>query len=485
MTARSSSRIARGEEGARRTIRVPGAKMALPARRCCTAAVPSPGSGGQARHFRWRQKRRLRNGRGAPLLQKVGQAACGAEEQSALTDERCGCIREAANELIEVRRKSDNFMLGTYTNDAFGRRVLREYWDAAAGGYKTLRYVYDSWQIAAEYLWDGLLETFFARIHYGNGIDEPLAMMILDVNDVNGNFITNEYLPYAFHRDTLGTITHLTDETGEIVERYECTPFGKTTIYTGTGPDGLWNTADDQAAPFSRVENNVIFQARERDAESGLYRFGPRCYSAEHGRFLQRDSEGDFSAAGSLGNGYDYCIPGLAGIDFALRLDDIVRAVGKKLKEAGEKVREWILALIDRKPDKSEEELRKERRRLVRDHFRRLYWKAVRYWGSRLDWRWRFWQEGKDSLKGEGPHFNNEHTEEEWDQKRQQWDTEDRNRDQEEANAYRGALEKWKEAADSWEGSTEDFSEAMKADTKKMDDWWSRGPEHDFWGWPK
>jgi hypothetical protein len=222
-------------------------------------------------------------------------------------------------ELIEVRRKSDNFMLGTYTNDAFGRRAFRRcrgtlpsapLLGASAcdhrirlislprSGIRNIR----SGQIAAEYDWDGMAERFFARIHFGNGIDEPLAMMILDVNDVNGNFITNEYLPYAFHRDTLGTITHLTNASGAIVERYECTPFGKTTIFTGTGADGIWNTPDDAASQWSRIRSQPIFRAFQLDEETGLFSGGSGLsYAPSEGRSIQ--SEPPFVDV--LGNQYE------------------------------------------------------------------------------------------------------------------------------------------------------------------------------------
>jgi uncharacterized protein RhaS with RHS repeats len=53
---------------------------------------------------------------------------------------------------------------------------------------------------------------------------------VLDIHDVDGDMVTSEYLKYYYHRDTLGTVTHLTNAAGEIVERYECTPFGSKCI---------------------------------------------------------------------------------------------------------------------------------------------------------------------------------------------------------------------------------------------------------------
>ncbi len=212
------------------------------------------------------------------------------------------------NELIEVRRKSDGMLLRSNTNDALGRRAGSEFWDAPSGGSRSQLYVNDGWQVSSTYEMILGVETLFSRTVFGNGIDEPLMLEARDVNDVDGDTVTDEYLKYYYHRDTLGTITHVTNAYGDIVERYECTPFGKTTIYTGTGPDMTWNTMDDQVSPFSRVENNIIFQSRELDAESGLYYFRTRHYAPHDGRFIQRDTPGDWHDHSNIGNGYNFVI---------------------------------------------------------------------------------------------------------------------------------------------------------------------------------
>jgi|GEM_PF-6880730 len=209
------------------------------------------------------------------------------------------------NELIEVRRVADGFLLGTYTYDPFGRRVSREYWDAQAGIYRNLRYVYNDWQVKAEYE-SGSPEVLFCRYAYGNGIDEPLMLEVRDINDIDGDYNTNEYLKYYYHRDTLSSITHMTDAGGSIVERYECTPFGQTYIYTNPGPDMAWNTPDDIQATWSRIYNTYIFQARRFDEESEFYYFRTRHYDTSTGRFIQRDRLGDCYDESNLGNGYNF-----------------------------------------------------------------------------------------------------------------------------------------------------------------------------------
>jgi hypothetical protein len=53
-------------------------------------------------------------------------------------------------------------------------------------------------------------------------MDEPLTM------ERGGN-------TYYYHRDGLGSITEITDESGVIVERYEYDVYGAVTIFDGSG----------------------------------------------------------------------------------------------------------------------------------------------------------------------------------------------------------------------------------------------------------
>jgi RHS repeat-associated protein len=81
----------------------------------------------------------------------------------------------------------------------------------------------------------------------------------------------------------------LTDRTGSVIERYEYTPYGKPTIYTGAGTDGKWFTSDDVSSTVSAKGNNILFQGRELDAESGNEYFRARYYHSMLGRFASRD----------------------------------------------------------------------------------------------------------------------------------------------------------------------------------------------------
>jgi RHS repeat-associated protein len=99
--------------------------------------------------------------------------------------------------------------------------------------------------------------------HYtqGAGIDEPLAM-------------TGAGGTYFYHADGLGSITSLTDTTGNLAASYVYDSFGKLTASTGT------------------ITNPFQYTGREFDSETGLYYYRARYYDPEAGRFLAEDPIG-------------------------------------------------------------------------------------------------------------------------------------------------------------------------------------------------
>ena len=73
---------------------------------------------------------------------------------------------------------------------------------------------------------------------------------------------------YYYHRDALGSITEVTDESGTVVERYEYDVYGAVTIY-----DGSWVTLTASA-----IGNPYLFTGRRYDPESGNYHYRARYY---------------------------------------------------------------------------------------------------------------------------------------------------------------------------------------------------------------
>jgi len=71
------------------------------------------------------------------------------------------------------------------------------------------------------------------------GVDNPVAM-------IRGGVI------YYYHKDGLGSVTEITNNTGAVVKTYKYKTFGTISAETGT------------------LENPYTFTGREYDAETGL-----------------------------------------------------------------------------------------------------------------------------------------------------------------------------------------------------------------------
>jgi len=87
---------------------------------------------------------------------------------------------------------------------------------------------------------------------------------------------------YYYHYDGLGSVTALSDSSGNIVEKYKYTVFGGPTILSPS----------DEPRATSDVNNPYMFTGRRYDKETGLYYYRFRYYKPEIGRFLNPDPIG-------------------------------------------------------------------------------------------------------------------------------------------------------------------------------------------------
>ncbi len=99
---------------------------------------------------------------------------------------------------------------------------------------------------------------------------------------------------YYYHYDGLGSVTALSDSSGDVVEKYEYDVYGKPII----------RDLNDSVLSVSSVANPYYFTGRRLDYETGLYYYRYRYYSAETGRFLQTDPLDYYSGF----NLYAYCL---------------------------------------------------------------------------------------------------------------------------------------------------------------------------------
>jgi RHS repeat-associated protein len=196
------------------------------------------------------------------------------DDNGNLTDDgTCDLAYDYRNNLIQVI--SSSVVLSSCEFDPLGRRSKQVTGD---GSYTTL-YFYDGEHVVEEF--DGS-DDLLRKFVYGQRIDEIRVMIAPDYADVDDDSNTTEVLHFYYHTDMLGTVTHITDESENVVESYEYTPYGQTTIKDGTGT----------AISGSDILNPYMFTARRLDEDTGLYHYRRRAYSPERGRFLQRDPLG-------------------------------------------------------------------------------------------------------------------------------------------------------------------------------------------------
>jgi RHS repeat-associated protein len=115
--------------------------------------------------------------------------------------------------------------------------------------------IYDGENQIAKYDDSGALLVSYLQ---GPGIDNPISM-------------TRDGQTYYYHTDALGSITELTDASGNVAQFYRYDAFG--TIVQQSG----------------NVQNPFTCTVREFDPETGLYYYRARYYDGETGRFLSRD----------------------------------------------------------------------------------------------------------------------------------------------------------------------------------------------------
>ncbi|PCJ51298.1 MAG: hypothetical protein COA79_26615, partial [Planctomycetota bacterium] len=236
---------------------------------------------------------------------------------------------DAMNRLIKATVGS---VVTEYSYDAFNRRIQKD-----ADGVVT-NFVYWGSQSIEEQDALGILIRDF--VYGGRYIDE-----IVMFNDS-----TNDYYHLIDYRFS---VIALSDASGNIVERYEYTPFGERTI------------TDNSYSVISVSVYGVKygFTGRRHDSETGVMYFRARYYSGLLGRFLSRDPLGFVDGMG-LHNGY-FGVNGLdpSGNEIYLVLDpskkkdkDRTLTIGKKTystKKDGYKVifnamiKEWNDKLDD------------------------------------------------------------------------------------------------------------------------------------------
>ena len=167
--------------------------------------------------------------------------------------------------------------------DALGRCVTRTTALPTATPV-TKYYIYDGERPILEYDNTGAL---VARNVYGKGIDEIL---------MRTDYTFNPVMTYYLQQDHEGSVIHVTDTSGTLMERYRYDVYGAPTIYPPS--------ATATPIPASAVSNRFLFTGREYAGAFGFYEYRARAYHPGLGRFTSEDPKlfdaGDY-------NLYRYC----------------------------------------------------------------------------------------------------------------------------------------------------------------------------------
>ena len=179
------------------------------------------------------------------------------------------------NQLVGVTLPDNTYV--TYRYDSFGKRrekkVCADNTCASVTTWK--RYLYNGSSIIIEYDVDPVTEALSVAAEYIHdaGMDNQVAM----IRHEGAASST-----YYYHKDGLGSIIDISDETGNVVKSYTYKTFGTIAGVTG----------DIIPATGELLENPYTYTGREYDAETGLYYYRARYYNPMLGRFINKDPIG-------------------------------------------------------------------------------------------------------------------------------------------------------------------------------------------------
>jgi len=203
------------------------------------------------------------------LTVKGGSNLARDDNGNTTNDTVCSYVYDAFNRIVNVKDRTTGDEIATYVYDTQNRRIRKEVTNG-----ETTEFVYDGWRAVAEYDGSGNLDAEYV---YGRYIDKPIVMY-RDHND-DGDFSdANELLYYATNR--MYSVAALLDTSGNVVEGYEYTAYGKVTI--------LDSSFNPTTYTYSQYDNPYLYTGRRYDDESGLYYYRNRYHSPQLGRFVSR-----------------------------------------------------------------------------------------------------------------------------------------------------------------------------------------------------
>jgi len=156
-------------------------------------------------------------------------------------------------------------LLATYSYDALNRRTRKVVTNSGALN-GTTNFYYDGWNVIEER--DGS-DSLTQQYVFGIEMDEPVVL-----DRAGGQ-------RYFYHQNTLESVYALTDTGGNVVEGYRYDAYGQQTVLQPDFTTPIGST--------STVGNPYMYTGQRFDAETGLFYYKMRYYSAALGRFISRD----------------------------------------------------------------------------------------------------------------------------------------------------------------------------------------------------
>ena len=189
---------------------------------------------------------------------------------------------DALNRLRSVTRISDGLIIATSTYDCQNRRMRKVVTNSGSLD-GTTDYYYAGWRVCEEYTLTGSSETLKYQYVWGATYHDELitrddrsTATVAQLNDGSGSDRQFQ------HGNTLFSVFAVTDETGAVLERYHYDPYGNQTVM-----DASFNVLTDSA-----IDQEFSYTGQRFDAETDLYYYKNRYYSADQGRFISRDPIG-------------------------------------------------------------------------------------------------------------------------------------------------------------------------------------------------
>jgi len=184
-------------------------------------------------------------------------------------------------------------LAAVYGYDAFNRRVMSIIVDPDLSD--TAFHTYDGWRQVVQYTLDDTNSSYKAaptkEFVWGSRLDELLSYR-RRVGSA-GSYSWENYFVLHGGQDTAAK---LVSTSGTVVEQYEYDPYGRVSVYNGSGT-AIGNSA--YGLPF-------LWKSIRLDNETGLLYMRNRYYSVELGRFLTDDPIGVWGDIANAGNPLTY-----------------------------------------------------------------------------------------------------------------------------------------------------------------------------------